>query len=92
MVHCVYTTQASLDKLEKRLSTKDALTGQESEKDNISVVGVTETGHPQNGMEHQEQLEGGMERERETGHKGTVWEPQYSGDEDSDHDLQIYMV
>ena len=68
--------QTSSEKSEKRLSTKDELTGQESEDDKLS-----------------EQIDGVEEgTERDMDQEELFREFQFDGDEDSDHDLQIFNV
>lgn len=84
--------QANFNKLEKRLSTKDALTGQENEQDTVINSDVKKHGPAQTEVKHHERIdseEQGVERELDQ--EGIIKELSYS-DEDSDHDLQVYMV
>ena len=84
------------------MSTKDELTGQESEGDNLSKqsMHVAETSQP-NGdyphreVEYQEEISGGADKEGSTIEREMGWEELSDfddGDEDSDNGLKIYAV
>ena len=85
-----------MEKSEKRLSTKDDLTGQESKEDNSSDGDMDVAERPMNHgytheMEDQVQIDS-----VEKGVEGQVDQEEIFGesefDEDSDHDIKIYNV
>ena len=96
--HFLQDIPADSDKSEKRLSTKDELTGQESEEDKLSEQGIhIPVAEPLANVDYPvpcevEPIGGGMEES--TMEREMEWEEvsDFDGDEDSDYGLKIYAV
>ena len=81
------------------MSTKDELTGQENEGDNLSKqsMHVAETSqangdYPHREAEYQEEIGEGADKEGSTIEREMGWEELSDFDDDSDNGLKIYAV